>query len=205
MLTSPVPELVEEIATRIIVLHHGEILAFDTLDGLQRMTGCRGSLGDVLERLIFPDTTRKLDAYFQEFTPMIGRLRQLLPVPLVVIFCCHVPRLRGTRSLCRMEDRAADRRPEVPARERCCSIVMARVLRPAPSLLASIRSISGDYRKWLELSPWTVRKPLPVGTDRAGLGGRGSALWVVAHQPDAAGSSIRSHFVHFSVLQLRAC
>ena len=30
VLTSPVPELVEEIATRIIVLHDGEILAFDT-------------------------------------------------------------------------------------------------------------------------------------------------------------------------------
>jgi ABC-type multidrug transport system ATPase subunit len=67
VLTSPVPELVEEIASRIIVLHHGEVLAFDTLDGLQRMTACRGSLGDVLERLIFPDTTRKLDAYFQDF------------------------------------------------------------------------------------------------------------------------------------------
>ncbi|QEH36841.1 putative ABC transporter ATP-binding protein YxlF [Aquisphaera giovannonii] len=67
VLTSPVPELVEEIATRIIVLHQGQILAFDTLDGLRRMTGRRGSLGDVLERLIFPDTTRKLDAYFQEF------------------------------------------------------------------------------------------------------------------------------------------
>jgi ABC-type multidrug transport system ATPase subunit len=68
VLTSPVPELVEEIATRIIVLHGGEILAFDTLDGLQRMTGHRGSLGDVLERLIFPDTSRKLDAYFQDFS-----------------------------------------------------------------------------------------------------------------------------------------
>lgn len=67
VLTSPVPELVEEIATRILVLHHGEILAFDTLDGLQRLTGCRGSLGDVLERLIFPETTQKLDAYFKEF------------------------------------------------------------------------------------------------------------------------------------------
>jgi ABC-type multidrug transport system ATPase subunit len=67
VLTSPVPELVEEIATRIIIIHHGEILAFDTLDGLQRMTGCRGSLGDVLERLIYPETTRKLDDYFREF------------------------------------------------------------------------------------------------------------------------------------------
>ena len=67
VLTSPVPELVEEITTRIIVLHHGEVLAFDTIDGLQRMTGYRGSLGAVLERLIFPETTRKLDAYFQDF------------------------------------------------------------------------------------------------------------------------------------------
>ena len=67
VLTSPVPELVEEIATRIVILYRGEVLACDTLDGLQRLTGCRGSLGDVLERLIYPETNRKLDAYFQEF------------------------------------------------------------------------------------------------------------------------------------------
>jgi ABC-2 type transport system ATP-binding protein len=68
VLTSPVPELIEEITTRFIVLHEGEILAFDTLDGLQRMTAHRGSLGAVLERLIFPDTTRRLDAYFKDFS-----------------------------------------------------------------------------------------------------------------------------------------
>ena len=67
VLTSPVPELVEEIATRIVVLHNGEVLAFDTVDGLQRRTGHRGPLDEVLQRLIFPDTTQKLDAYFQEF------------------------------------------------------------------------------------------------------------------------------------------
>lgn len=67
VLTSPVPELVEEIATRIAVLHDGEILAIDTLDGLQRLTGCRGSLGMVLERLIYPETTRKLETYLQDF------------------------------------------------------------------------------------------------------------------------------------------
>jgi ABC-type multidrug transport system ATPase subunit len=67
VLTSPVPELVEEIATRIVVLYRGEILAFDSLEGLQRQTGCRGSLGDVLERLIYPETNRKLNAYFEEF------------------------------------------------------------------------------------------------------------------------------------------
>ena len=39
VLTSPVPELVEEVATRIVVLRDGEILAFETLDGLQLLTG----------------------------------------------------------------------------------------------------------------------------------------------------------------------
>ncbi len=50
------------------MLRDGEILAFDTLDGLQRMTGHRGTLGAVLERLIFPETTRKLEPYFQDFS-----------------------------------------------------------------------------------------------------------------------------------------
>jgi ABC-type multidrug transport system ATPase subunit len=67
VLTSPVPELVEEITTRVVVLRNGEILAFDTIDGLQRLTGHRGSLGAVLERLIFPDTSRRLETYFQDF------------------------------------------------------------------------------------------------------------------------------------------
>jgi ABC-2 type transport system ATP-binding protein len=68
VLTSPVAELIEEIATRVIVMKDGEIVAFETLDGLRRMTGCRGSLADVLERLIFPETNRKLNAYFQDIS-----------------------------------------------------------------------------------------------------------------------------------------
>ncbi len=67
VMTSPVPELVEEIATRIIIIQDGRILAQGSLDDLQRLTSCRGSLGDVLERLIFPETTRKLSEYFQDF------------------------------------------------------------------------------------------------------------------------------------------
>ncbi len=67
VMTSPVPELVEEIATRVVILHRGEILAFDTLEGLRRSTGCRGSLGDVLERLIYPETSRRIDDYFRDF------------------------------------------------------------------------------------------------------------------------------------------
>ena len=66
VLTSPVPEIVEEIADRIIILKDGEIAAFDTLHGLQRMTNCFGSLGEIFERLMFPDTINKLQEYFKE-------------------------------------------------------------------------------------------------------------------------------------------
>jgi ABC-2 type transport system ATP-binding protein len=67
VMTSPVPELVEEIATQIVILQEGRLLAQGSLDDLQRLTQCRGSLGDVLERLIFPETTRKLAEYFRDY------------------------------------------------------------------------------------------------------------------------------------------
>jgi ABC-2 type transport system ATP-binding protein len=65
VLTSPVPEIVEEIASRIVVLKDGEVMAFDTVEGLRRSTGRHGSLGDVLEKLMFPETTDRLARYFQ--------------------------------------------------------------------------------------------------------------------------------------------
>lgn len=67
VMTSPVPELVEEIADRIVILREGEILAFDTLEGLRLRTGRRGSLGEVLETLVFPETLRNLDRYFEAY------------------------------------------------------------------------------------------------------------------------------------------
>jgi ABC-type multidrug transport system ATPase subunit len=66
VLTSPVPEIVEEIADRIVILRNGEVAAFDSLEGLRRSTGCPGSLSDILERLMYPETTRKLQEYFEE-------------------------------------------------------------------------------------------------------------------------------------------
>jgi ABC-2 type transport system ATP-binding protein len=67
VLSSPVPELIAEIADRLLILKDGEILAFDSLDGIQRMTGTRGNLGQVLEHLIFPETTRNLAQYFEDY------------------------------------------------------------------------------------------------------------------------------------------
>ncbi len=66
VLTSPVPEIVEEIADRIVILKDGEIAAFDTLDGLRRLTGYSGSLAEIFERMMFPETSRKLEDYFRE-------------------------------------------------------------------------------------------------------------------------------------------
>jgi len=69
VLTSPVPELVEEIATRIMVIREGEIAAFDTLESIKSLAGHRGRLGDALERFMFPETSEKLEGYFQDFLP----------------------------------------------------------------------------------------------------------------------------------------
>lgn len=67
LLTSPVPEIVEEIADRVIVLHRGQVLAFDSIEGLRARTDCRGSLSDILERLVYPETNEKLKRYFEGF------------------------------------------------------------------------------------------------------------------------------------------
>jgi ABC-type multidrug transport system ATPase subunit len=69
VLSSPVPELVEEVAHRIVILRDGAVLACDTVDGLRRLAGCDGSLGDVLEQLLYPETTRHLERYFEEARP----------------------------------------------------------------------------------------------------------------------------------------
>lgn len=66
VLTSPVPEIVEEIADRIVILRNGEIAACDTLEGLRQSTGIAGSLGEILEQMLYPETTRRLQEYFQE-------------------------------------------------------------------------------------------------------------------------------------------
>ncbi len=69
VMTTPVPELVEELADRIAVLSEGRILAYDTADGLRRKTNSTGPLAEVLERLIHPQTLEKLEHYFRGDSP----------------------------------------------------------------------------------------------------------------------------------------
>jgi ABC-type multidrug transport system ATPase subunit len=64
VMTTPVPELVEEVADRIAIVRDGELVAFDTADGLRWHTGTDGSLAEVLQRLLNPETLTNIEHYF---------------------------------------------------------------------------------------------------------------------------------------------
>jgi len=67
VLTSPVPELIDELDGRVAVIAHGEIVACDTPEGLRRKAGATDkSLAEVLEHLIHPQTLDNLQRYFEE-------------------------------------------------------------------------------------------------------------------------------------------
>ena len=68
MMAVPVPELVEPVANRIAIVAHGEILAFDTAEGLRKTANCAGDLKEVLERLIHPEVLNNIDKYLQNRT-----------------------------------------------------------------------------------------------------------------------------------------
>jgi ABC-type multidrug transport system ATPase subunit len=65
IMSTPVAELVDELAQRIVVLCDGRVAAFDTAEGLRRLTGCAGPLAEVLERLVSPHTADNLRQYFE--------------------------------------------------------------------------------------------------------------------------------------------
>lgn len=64
VLTSPVPELVAEIADRLIVIRDGRVAVDGTLEELRRQTGHTGSMDQMLHEVIFPETLENVEAYF---------------------------------------------------------------------------------------------------------------------------------------------
>src|SRR5262249_31928253 len=64
LMTTPVPELVDELADRLFFFPEGQIAVQGSLRDLQLETGCDGPLSEVLERLISPHTLQNLDRYF---------------------------------------------------------------------------------------------------------------------------------------------
>jgi ABC-type multidrug transport system ATPase subunit len=64
VMTTPVPELVEGLADRIAIIQDGRLAAFDAADGLRHLAGVSGSLAEVLERMLHPDTVQNIERYF---------------------------------------------------------------------------------------------------------------------------------------------
>jgi ABC-2 type transport system ATP-binding protein len=65
VMTTPVPELVEELADRVIIIRNGELAAFDTVVNLKRQSRTAGSLAEVLQEMLNPETQANLDHYFE--------------------------------------------------------------------------------------------------------------------------------------------
>ncbi len=64
VMTSPVPELVAEIADRLIVIRGGEVVADGSLEELRSQTGHAGTIDDMLHEVIFPETLEFVEDYF---------------------------------------------------------------------------------------------------------------------------------------------
>jgi len=64
LMASQIGEMVEPLAHRIAILEGAYVKAYDTLDGLREKTGCSGSLPEVFERLVHPQTLEQIESYF---------------------------------------------------------------------------------------------------------------------------------------------
>lgn len=68
VMTTPAPELVEELADRVMILREGKIAAFDSPAELRRQAG-NVTLAEALEKLVNTQVVEHLDAYFRERGP----------------------------------------------------------------------------------------------------------------------------------------
>jgi ABC-type multidrug transport system ATPase subunit len=64
VLTSPVPELVAEVADRLIVIREGAIALEGSIEEIRRQTGYTGSVEEMLNDAIFPESRENVAAYF---------------------------------------------------------------------------------------------------------------------------------------------
>lgn len=65
IMSTPVPELVEELAGRVAVINGGRLVAVDTVAGLRAFTGITGPFDEVYERLMNPLKQSRIEQYFE--------------------------------------------------------------------------------------------------------------------------------------------
>lgn len=67
VLTSPVAEVVEGLVDRYAIIRDGELVAFDTLGELRHQTNIQGTLGDVLQQLMFPESIDRFQKFLERY------------------------------------------------------------------------------------------------------------------------------------------
>jgi ABC-type multidrug transport system ATPase subunit len=65
VMATPVPELVEDLTDRIAIINETRLLAFDSVDGLRRTTGCSGKLDEIYEKMINPHRSSRIEQYLK--------------------------------------------------------------------------------------------------------------------------------------------
>ena len=66
VMATPIPEIVEDMAHRVVILSDGEIVGLDTVENLKAKADNAASLEESLERLLNPHTLEYIDEYFEE-------------------------------------------------------------------------------------------------------------------------------------------
>ncbi|MFA7230713.1 MAG: ABC transporter ATP-binding protein, partial [Victivallaceae bacterium] len=62
----PVPELVEPLADKLVILADGKVIAYDTPDAIKQQAGGDISLSEALEKLANPNRINTIDQYLEE-------------------------------------------------------------------------------------------------------------------------------------------
>jgi ABC-type multidrug transport system ATPase subunit len=66
VMSTPVPEIIERLADRVIVIDEGKIVADGTPEELQASAGQTATLADALEQMVFPQASESIEQYFRE-------------------------------------------------------------------------------------------------------------------------------------------
>jgi len=66
VMSTPVPELIEDLADRVAVVREGELAAFQTIAGLRQQSGTSGRLDEVYAKLFSPQTAQNIERYFKD-------------------------------------------------------------------------------------------------------------------------------------------
>ncbi len=69
VMASQIPEMLELMAHRIVIISGARVVAYDTLEGLRAKTGCPGSLPEIFEKIVHPQTLDHIEKYFSRPTP----------------------------------------------------------------------------------------------------------------------------------------